>query len=455
MCASNSRRASATSLSRFTTTVVPSSSTALYDVPTLPLPSTSADARSRSSRSKLYPAPFPTNTSRLCSPAPAPAPAAAAAADPVAPPPRSSLDEDVMPPPSPDAVGPNPVAGAAAEVTAFGPSLAALRRWDFAQSTMTTRRRSAATTAPTTMPAIAAPESFRFLEEPGTGPPPGLSPGAGDGGKNGLPQGGSGSPQSWRLPAKESRGKCESVLGIEPLRLLSETLKTASPGMLMLGMLPERWLPSSRSTRSAVRLLSAKGMGPDRLLCASTRRSSPLSLATPAGMAPESRFCCRNRALRLGSWSRSSGMLPRRRLERSESTRRLGSRPSVPGGMAPMMPTPGRRTLTTVELAASHVTPTQPHAGVDVFHPRRRSCGVAVRNASSADRSLGGGSATAQHAKEAIANRAVSAAATGGRGPAIAMGRGAGDVVTGEALGEEEGGACVCRERSGTGTVMS
>uniref|UniRef100_A0A0A9ERG7 Uncharacterized protein n=1 Tax=Arundo donax TaxID=35708 RepID=A0A0A9ERG7_ARUDO len=317
------------------------------------------------------------------------------------------------PPPSPVAVGPSPLAGAGAEVAAFGLWLvAALRRWDLAQSTMAMRRRSAATTAPTTMPAIAAPESFRFLEEPGTGPPPpGLRPGAGDGGKNGLPQGGSGSPQSWRLPAKQSRGKRESVLGMEPLRLLSETLKTASPGMLMLGMLPERWLPSSRRTRSAVRLLSAKGMVPERLLCASTRRSRPVSLATPAGMAPERSLCCRKRALRLGSWSRSSGRLPRMRLERSERTRRFGSRPSVPGGMAPTMPTPGRRTSTTVELAASHVTPTQPHAGAEVFHPSRRSCGVAVRNANSADRSLGGGSATARHARKATANKKAASAA--------------------------------------------
>jgi hypothetical protein len=118
MCASNSRRCTATSLSRFTTTVVPSSSTTLYDVPTLPLPSTSADARSRSSRLKLYPAPFPTNTSRLCSPAAAAAAAATAAADPNASPPRSSLDEDVKMPPTPDAGGGCPLA--AADVAGVG-----------------------------------------------------------------------------------------------------------------------------------------------------------------------------------------------------------------------------------------------------------------------------------------------------------------------------------------------
>jgi hypothetical protein len=123
------------------------------------------------------------------------------------------------------------------------------------------RRRSPTTTAPTTIPAIAAPESFCFLDEPGAGPGP---PGDGAGGKNGLLQGGSGSPQSWRFPTKDSRGKCESDLGMGPLRLLSETSKEPRPAMLMLGMLPERRLPSSLSTRSAVRLLSVKGMGPDK-----------------------------------------------------------------------------------------------------------------------------------------------------------------------------------------------
>ncbi|WVZ69779.1 hypothetical protein U9M48_018513 [Paspalum notatum var. saurae] len=453
MCASNSRRATATSLSRFTTTVVPSSSTALYDVPTLPLPSTSADARSRSSRSKLYPAaPFPTNTSRLCSPAAPPAAAAAtAAADPDAPPPRSSLDDDVMPPPppSPPAAGGWPLAAPApaaadaeaAAVAALGPSRAPLRRRrrDAAQSTMARRRRSPATTAPTTMPAIAAPESLRFLpEEPGTGPPPpGLIPGAGVGGKKG--QGGSGAPQSLWLPAKESAGKPESDLGMEPLRLLSETLKTPSPGMLMLGMGPERPLPSSRSTRSAVRLLSAKGIGPERLLSESTRRSRPARPSMPCGMAPDSRFCCRNSDLSPGSRSRSSGTGPRMRLERSESTRRLVRRPSVAGGMAPTRPTPGRRSSTTVVLALSHVTPTQVQAGVEAFHPSRRSCGVAVRNASSADRSLAGGSATARLARKAAAARRTRSA----RGPGIATsGRPAGagelgirEAATGEALG--------------------
>jgi hypothetical protein len=62
------------------------------------------------------------------------------------------------------------------------------------------------------------------------------------------------------------------------LRLLSETSKELRPAMLMLGMLPERRLPSSLSTRSAVRLLSAKGMGPDKLLRERTRRSRPPSL---------------------------------------------------------------------------------------------------------------------------------------------------------------------------------
>ena len=81
-------------------------------------------------------------------------------------------------------------------------------------------------------------------------------------------------------------------------------------------------------------------------------------------------------------------MVPVMRLERSERIWRFGSRPRVAGGMGPRSPIPGRRRATTVEPAASQVIPTQLQAGVEVFQPSFRSCGVAVRNASSADRSL-------------------------------------------------------------------
>ncbi|XP_044438952.1 uncharacterized protein [Triticum aestivum] len=91
------------------------------------------------------------------------------------------------------------------------------------------------------------------------------------------------------------------------------------------------------------------------------------------------------------------------RLERSDNTWRLGRRPMVAGGMAPPRPTPGRRSWTTVDWAASHMTPTQAQASMEVFQPSLRSWGMSVRNASSADRSLGGGSAKARHASDATA----------------------------------------------------
>jgi hypothetical protein len=109
------------------------------------------------------------------------------------------------------------------------------------------------------------------------------------------------------------------------------------------GNAPERRLPSSLSTRSAVRLLSAKGMGPDKLLQERTRRSRPPSLWIPGGMGPDSRLCCRNNASRPGSCSTSLGMVSRTRLERSESARRLLSRPSAAGGRDARSAIEGRR----------------------------------------------------------------------------------------------------------------
>ncbi|RRT49832.1 hypothetical protein B296_00030300 [Ensete ventricosum] len=190
MCTSNSRFETATSLSRFTTTVVPSSSTALYDVPTLPLPSTSADARSRSSKSKLYPPPFPTKTSRFRS--------AAATADavplPLTPPLRSSFDDDVIP------VSPAAVAAA----VPFGAlSLAVCRLHRKAKQTKSSSRINSSTTPAATAIAIFAAFDSFFFDDPFTGFAAG--DGAGEG-KNGL-QGFRGPPHRSRFPAKDEAGK--------------------------------------------------------------------------------------------------------------------------------------------------------------------------------------------------------------------------------------------------------
>lgn len=67
-----------------------------------------------------------------------------------------------------------------------------------------------------------------------------MSTGDGDGDmKNGVLQGGSGPPHSWMLPANEDLGNFESVRGIEPLRLFSDTSKSVR-GAVMLGICPEK-----------------------------------------------------------------------------------------------------------------------------------------------------------------------------------------------------------------------
>lgn len=98
---------------------------------------------------------------------------------------------------------------------------------------------------PTAMPIMAPVESFLdFLRElvEGMGSD---GDGAGEG-KNGL-QGGSGPPQSPRFPANEDSGYLDKVLGIEPLRLLLETLKSSKPSALMLGREPENLLFCKKS----------------------------------------------------------------------------------------------------------------------------------------------------------------------------------------------------------------
>ncbi|BAS95596.1 Os05g0588225 [Oryza sativa Japonica Group] len=151
-------------------------------------------------------------------------------------------------------------------------------------------------------------------------------------------------------------------------------------------------------------------MAPVRLLCESARCWSAVSLATSGGTEPEKRLPWRKRERRSGREKRSPGTSPKRRLDRRESTRRPRSAPRVPCGTRPMRPTPGRRSATTVALAASQVTPTQAQAGVEAFQASARSCGVPARKARRAERSCCGGSATAQQATASARSRRRSAA---------------------------------------------
>lgn len=103
---------------------------------------------------------------------------------------------------------------------------------------------NAPTAQPTAMATIAAVDSFLdFLWTGGAG---GFSDGDGAGdGKNGL-HGGKGPPQRSRFPLKEDAGNFDKVSGIDPLRLLFDTLKSTKPAE-MLGRVPEKPLFSKNS----------------------------------------------------------------------------------------------------------------------------------------------------------------------------------------------------------------
>ncbi|KAF1887369.1 hypothetical protein Lal_00040971 [Lupinus albus] len=242
ICISNSFFVTTTSFNRLTTTVVPSSSTALYEVPTLPFPNTSAEARSRSSKSKLY-IPPSKNTSLFLSVSPEP-------------PVISSFDDDV--PASP--VG----TLRAAVATDFG-GFGDCRRCRFRkQNNSKSSNNNAPTTHPTTIPIMAPVESFldfSCTEFDGTLSDSGDGAGAGKKGLHGC----NGPPHRSKLPAKEDEGNLARVSGIEPFKRLFETSKLTNL-VVMLGSLPEKVLFSKKRPVSWVKLLMEKGIVPVKLL---------------------------------------------------------------------------------------------------------------------------------------------------------------------------------------------
>lgn len=142
------------------------------------------------------------------------------------------------------------------------------------QSNRTRRSSSKNREQPTAIPTIAAVESFfDFLW---TGFPAGL-PGDGDGDPKNGEQRVKGPPHRLRFPAKADSGNFDRLRGIEPFRLLFETLKSFSPSESMLGSVPEKLLFSKNKPVRRVKLLTEKGIGPENLLEEMSRRVKRVS----------------------------------------------------------------------------------------------------------------------------------------------------------------------------------
>lgn len=117
---------------------------------------------------------------------------------------------------------------------------------------------------------IAAFESFFFEDFP-IGLMEGFA-GAGDGVIE--PQGVNGLPQRWTFPAKDDSGNLSRAFGIDPLRLLLETLKFCKLEMLMLGRSPENPLLCKNKRFKRVRFPTELGITPVNLLEEMSRRVS-------------------------------------------------------------------------------------------------------------------------------------------------------------------------------------
>lgn len=109
--------------------------------------------------------------------------------------------------------------------------------------------------------------------------------------KNDL-HGRNGPPQRFTFPANDAAGNLDKEEGIEPFRLLTETLKSVKP-TVMLGRFPENRLFPRKRPVKRVRLLTAKGIDPVKLLEEMSRRTKPVSCVILAGNSPESSLCCR------------------------------------------------------------------------------------------------------------------------------------------------------------------
>lgn len=110
----------------------------------------------------------------------------------------------------------------------------------------------------------------------------------------------------------------------------------------MLGSVPLNWFRCKRRPFNIVRLFIENGIGPVRALSDRSSRESLPSFPIDGEISPESLFCCKKRLLSTDRFHKSSGMGPEIRLSRRERIRREERRPSVPDGIGPTRPTPGK-----------------------------------------------------------------------------------------------------------------
>lgn len=127
---------------------------------------------------------------------------------------------------------------------------------------------------PTTIPTMAAMESFFAFFSRGIrgGFRVDVGEGAGEG-KNGLHDG-NGPPQRAKFPAKDEAENFARVAGMDPLRLLFDTLKLVKLLDGILGKEPENPLFSRKSPVKCVKLLTENGIEPENLLDERSNRVS-------------------------------------------------------------------------------------------------------------------------------------------------------------------------------------
>uniref|UniRef100_A0A0A9H1Y1 Uncharacterized protein n=1 Tax=Arundo donax TaxID=35708 RepID=A0A0A9H1Y1_ARUDO len=155
-------------------------------------------------------------------------------------------------------------------------------------------RSSTPNTQPMAMPAMAPPESFFFLPPPMSAAPP--APGWDSGDPAGVSavspgQRPSGPPQRPVLPKNESLGILRSLVGMDPLSLLYDTLNCSNAGKSSLGISPERSLFSRCSVPSRISLLKSGEISPENLFPARSILTRFLSANSDAGSSPEKLLC--------------------------------------------------------------------------------------------------------------------------------------------------------------------
>ena len=143
--------------------------------------------------------------------------------------------------------------------------------------------------------------------------------GAGDG-KNGL-QDGNGLPQSCKFPEKEDAGNLARTGGIEPFRLLLETLKSVKFDGFKLGKLPAKRLFCKNSLVKWFKLLIENGIEPVKLFDERSRRDTRVNRVKLGGKSPVNTLFWRYRLRRRVKLEKSEGISPERRFERRLRTR--------------------------------------------------------------------------------------------------------------------------------------